>query len=183
MLPNVLTSVRILLTPVIVYALMHGQCRAALALCVAAGLTDAGDGFLARRFGATSRAGAALDPIADKLLLSALYVCFALMNLIPWWLLVLVAGRDALILTMAAAGLVLTNIRDFPPSIWGKISTATQILSAIMLLSVCAGLPGSGGAEKLVIPLVAAATTWSGIHYLWRAGRLWQAQVRAAGIR
>ena len=69
-----------------------------------AGFTDAADGYVARKMGDASRIGAYLDPIADKLLLTAIYICFGVAGLTPWWLVYLVVGRDVMILSLAAAG-------------------------------------------------------------------------------
>ena len=95
-LPNLLTCVRIALTPVIVFALIASNCRDAFWLSLFAGLTDAADGYLARRMGYETRIGAYLDPIADKVLLTALYLCFGVADLVPWWLVWLVVGRQTI---------------------------------------------------------------------------------------
>src|SRR5688572_33215575 len=91
--PNLLTCVRIAMTPWIVVALVQGDCRKALWLSCIAGFTDAADGFLARRFGWSTRLGAYLDPIADKFLLTSLYVCFGIAGIVPGWIVWLVVGR------------------------------------------------------------------------------------------
>ncbi|HZN26350.1 MAG TPA: CDP-alcohol phosphatidyltransferase family protein [Burkholderiales bacterium] len=168
--PNLLTCARILLTPWIVLALIHGDCRKALWLSCVAGVTDGADGFLARRFGWASRIGAYLDPIADKFLLTSLYVCFGISHLIPWWLVWLVVGRDVLILVLAGLGLLLTSRREFPPTLWGKVSTVAQIAAAVIFLCVCA-FPFSLAEDLRSAAQVAvtAATAWSGVHYTWRA--------------
>src|SRR5579883_2909018 len=103
----------------------------ALALFAAAAVTDALDGALARRFGWTSTAGAYLDPIADKALLSGLYLTLAVTGDIPWWLVGLIFGRDLLILAAAGLALLFTRLRAFPPSLWGKVSTIFQVLTAV----------------------------------------------------
>jgi cardiolipin synthase len=167
-LPNLLTLVRLLLTPVIVAGLLNGQCLLPFVLSLTAGVTDAVDGALARRFGAISRAGAYLDPIADKLLLVALYVSFGLTNAVPAWLVWLVVGRDLLILLLVAAGYWLLGERSFPPSIWGKLSTLVQIVAALLILGRClTTLPGD--LYDVVVCAVAMTTIWSGVHYSGRA--------------
>jgi cardiolipin synthase len=118
--------------------------------------------------GDASRLGAYLDPIADKLLLTALYVCFGVAGLAPWWVVYLVVGRDAMILSLVAAGYLWKGVRDFPPSVWGKLSTLLQIAASLAVISLCA----FGVAPALVqglLYLTAAATFWSGLHYLTRA--------------
>ena len=168
-LPNLLTLARIALTPVCVYLLLSGRPDLAVPVTLIAGLTDAADGYLARRYGGESRFGAWLDPVADKLLLASLYVSFAIVCSVPAWLVWLVVGRDAVILAMVAAGLALTEIRDFPPTVWGKISTIVQIAGVLILLEACAGLAVARQVQGLTVWAVAALTAWSGLHYTWRA--------------
>jgi cardiolipin synthase len=168
--PNLLTCVRIVMTPWIVAALIHGDCRKALWLSFVAALTDAADGFLARRFDWSSRLGAYLDPIADKFLLTSIYVCFAIAKIVPNWIVALVVGRDILILVLAMGGILFTARRDYPPTVWGKTSTVVQIAAAVIFLSACAypaWLPGLLSVAAL--PAVVLATAWSGLHYVWRA--------------
>jgi cardiolipin synthase (CMP-forming) len=135
-----------------------------------AGLTDAADGYLARRLGWASRLGAYLDPIADKFLLTSLYVCFGIAEIVPNAVVALVVGRDILILLLTAGGILFTARRDYPPTIWGKISTVIQITAAVIFLSACA-YPTSLAVtlSRLAVPAVVLATAWSGVHYVWRA--------------
>ena len=167
-LPNLLTCVRIALTPVIVFALIASNCRDAFWLSLFAGLTDAADGYLARRMGYETRIGAYLDPIADKVLLTALYFCFGVADLVPWWLVWLVVGRDLMILSLAAAGLLWKGIRDFPPTIWGKLSTLLQIATSLSVISGCA-YSLSPTIVNCFLYATAITTAWSGLHYLGRA--------------
>jgi cardiolipin synthase len=162
-LANVLTVVRLALAPVVVRAIVMREWGAALALLLVAGATDALDGLAARRFGGVTRAGAYLDPIADKLLLSASYVALGVAGAVPWWLVILVFGRDVLILAMAGLALAFTKLRDFPPSVWGKISTACQVVAGAA--AILAGMaPGFPLAPFLWV--AAAATAWSGAAYV-----------------
>ena len=167
-LPNLLTCARIALSPLIALALIRSECRPAFWLCLVAGITDAADGYLARRFGGITRLGAYLDPIADKLLLTTLYISFGLADLAPEWLVYLVVGRDLMILVLAALGYFWKSVREFPPSMWGKVSTVLQIAAALGFIAQCAFLV----AAPLVTVLLyatAVATFWSGLHYLGRA--------------
>ena len=171
--PNLLTCLRIALTPFIVSAVLGGHCGRALHLSMIAGATDALDGYVARRFGVATRAGAYLDPIADKLLLTLLYIAIGMASLAPVWLVMLIVLRDVVILAMAVAGLLLTGVRDFPPSVWGKLSTMVQIATALMMLAVCAyPLAAASATVQMFVILCAAATVWSGAHYLWRGARV-----------
>lgn len=164
-LPNLVTLLRLILAPFVAADILNGNFRRAIALCFFAGLTDVIDGLLARKMGETSRSGAYLDPIADKILLSVVYVALGLSKAIPWWMVAVVFGRDVLILAMAGYGLLFTKIRKFPPSVWGKLSTFFQISAALMILCARAGFPAP---DRLAIWLMVAATIWSGIHYAWR---------------
>jgi len=180
-LPNLLTGLRAVLTPLIVYLIVDGRCAAALPITVFAGLTDAADGYLARRYGAEGRLGAWLDPIADKMLLTALYITFGFAGMVPHWLVWLVVGRDAMILSLAALGLFVAAIRDFPPTIWGKLSTVLQIAGTLVFLSGCAGWAAAEALAPLAIWAVGLATAWSGLHYLWNAlvrFRQWRGEAR-----
>ena len=136
---------------------------AGLVLAIASA-TDVLDGFLARRLQAGSKIGALLDPVADKVLLSGSFLTLGLKGVIPFWLMAIVLGRDLLILGFAIVALARKTRRDFPPSVWGKASTAAQI--AYVLFAV--------GHEAAITPLIvatilgwiaAALTLWSGIDY------------------
>ena len=152
---NFFTLLRLLLTPFVAIAIARGFYVRAIVLFFVAGLTDVIDGLLARKMGDSSTVGAYLDPIADKILLSVIYVALALSHDIPYWMVAIVFGRDLLILLMAAYGLMFTSIRKFPPSIWGKISTFFQISAALMVMCARAGLPAP---VTLAIWLMTAAT-------------------------
>ena len=163
-LPNLFTILRLALTPFVALAILSGDYTRAIVLCFLAGLSDGVDGLLARKLGQASQFGAYLDPIADKILLSAVYISLGVAHDIEWWMVALVFGRDLFILAMAAYGFLFTTIRKFPPSVWGKISTFFQILAALAVLSYRAGL---------AVPIapflwsMIAATGWSGLHYAW----------------
>src|SRR5579884_2669095 len=129
-LPNFFTTVRIILVPFVAAALWHRRYWLALLLLFAAGVTDGIDGWMARRFGWLSRLGAMLDPAADKALLITLYLVLGLTSVVPLWLTALVLGRDIFIVSMVAVGLAFTTVRNFPPSVAGKISTIVQISAA-----------------------------------------------------
>lgn len=166
-LPNLLSGLRLALTPYVVLALMARDCRRALWIVFFCGVTDGLDGFLARRFHSQSKLGSYLDPLADKFLLISVYVSLAISGLAPIWLVRIVVGRDILILAMAAFALVFTRLRDFPPSIWGKISTTVQIATALALMAACA-FPSRFADQfgQFGIVLTAILTSWSGIHYV-----------------
>jgi cardiolipin synthase len=170
---NLLTLARLLLAPFIFLAIVNGHNASALVLFACAAFTDGFDGMLARRFGQTTPLGAYFDPIADKVLLSGVYVSLAIAGSVPWWLVVVIFGRDIFLLASSGFALLFTAVRQFQPSVWGKASTFIQIVCAITWMTQnavnSAGLHAV--AQALVWP-TAAATVWSGLHYTWRGIRL-----------
>ena len=167
-LPSALSVSRIFFTPPIAQAILAGHFPRAFLLCWIAGGTDFFDGFLARRYGWESRTGAWLDAVSDKVLLSTIYVCFARTGDVPGWLVALVLGRDVMILLLALAGILFTPIRDFPPSVWGKVSTNVQIATAAAILA------GPEWLKPWMQGLCAAGTAWSGLHYFFLAIQQWR---------
>ena len=168
LIPNLLSAARLALAPYLFVVLWRREYTLALGLILIAGITDALDGVLARQLRAASRLGAYLDPIADKMLLSGSFLTLALDGAIEKWIAVLVFGRDALILLLAGGAFVFTAVRNFPPSIWGKASTAAQIAFVLALLGHFAGFVPMVWVEVLKW-LVAVLAVWSGMHYLWIA--------------
>jgi cardiolipin synthase len=164
-LPNLFTLARLVLTPFVVLAILNAHYGRAIILCFIAGFSDVIDGFLARRLGESTPAGAYFDPVADKILLSAIYITLGVVQAIPWWMVALVFARDILILAMAAYGLLFTSIRKFPPSVWGKISTFLQIAAALVVMGARDGIPAP---VDLALWLMVAGTIWSGVHYVWQ---------------
>jgi cardiolipin synthase len=144
-----------------------------LLLCAVAGISDGLDGFLARRFDWKTRLGAYLDPIADKLLLTAVFLSLGRLGVVPGWLVWLVVGRDVFILSMVASAFAFTRFRDFPPSVAGKLTTAIQILTALSVLSLCAsGVTDTGQVAQILVWTTAAVTIWSGLDYALRGARM-----------
>jgi cardiolipin synthase len=164
-LPNLFTLARLILAPFIAADILHNRYGRAIVVLFAAGFTDVMDGFLARRLQASTPAGAYFDPIADKILLSVIYISLGAAGAIPWWMVAVVFGRDVLILAMAAYVLLFTPLRRFPPSVWGKISTFFQIAAALVVMGVNAGIPAP---VTLALCLMLFGTIVSGLHYAWR---------------
>jgi cardiolipin synthase (CMP-forming) len=172
--PNLLTGLRLVLVPFILIALLSGRYFPALALFAVAAVTDVLDGAAARRFGSTSAMGAYFDPIADKCLLTGIFLALAATSFVPWWLVVLIFGRDVLILGGALFVMRLTTERRFPPSVWGKLSTFVQICTVAFALGH-AVFPASSAIAMLSSALVwpcAFFTSLSGIHYAFQASRI-----------
>lgn len=124
---NILTWLRFLAVPAVVVAVLHGRYDWALSCFVAAGVSDGFDGWLARRFHQQSDIGIYADPLADKLLLSTLFVVLAHAGVLPWLLTILVFTRDLSILSTALIIYFRTGFRDFRPSWWGKANTVAEL--------------------------------------------------------
>jgi cardiolipin synthase (CMP-forming) len=166
---NLFTALRLLAVPFIIQAILDGRHFFALELFAAAAFTDLLDGAAARRFHITTRSGAYLDPIADKCLLSGVFLALASARIVPWWLVAVIFGRDLFILLGVATVMLLTDIRGFPPSVWGKLSTFVQILTAVAWLGRDAlPFPVLDAVSRLLLWPCAGFTIWSGLHYTWR---------------
>ena len=134
-IPNLLTLVRIIITPFILIALSHGQYMLGGWMFGGAAFTDILDGGLARRFGSQSKIGQYLDPIADKILLTCIYIGLALGGAVPVWIVLLIFARDLWILLLSGIALRFTGFRNLQPSLWGKASTFFQIMAAIAVMA------------------------------------------------
>ena len=139
-LPNLLTAARLALTPYLFWLMVRHEYRTIIPWFIVIGVTDVVDGFLARRYQASSRLGAYLDPIADKVLLSGTFLVLALTGAMETWLAVVVLGRDVLILAAAGVLYLATGRRNFPPSPWGKLSTFVQILFLCFQIGYLSGI-------------------------------------------
>jgi len=164
--PNQLTFLRLGFLPFFIIAIRYNRYDWALALLIAAGLSDGLDGLLARKLNQKTQLGTFLDPIADKLLLSSSYLMLAFKGKIAWWLAILVLGRDALILIACAVILLVIGYMTFPPSVYGKLNTTFQILLVLVVILV-ALFPNHvlRDLRFVLVYLVAAFTIFSGFHY------------------
>ncbi len=132
--PNQLTLLRMMFLPFIVIKLVEGHYNWALILFVLAGISDGLDGLLARMLKQQTVLGQYLDPIADKLLLSTVFLVLSILHKIPWKFTVLVFSRDISILCASAVLYAIAGLRDFRPSIFGKANTFAQILAVFFVL-------------------------------------------------
>ena len=173
---NQLTILRMVFVPIFVFLVLDGRLGSALTVFVLAGITDLLDGLIARRFGQKTPIGTFLDPAADKLLLTASFVLLTqsaedLIVTIPLWLTITVIGRDVL-LVISVIIINLTMGRHlFPPSIYGKATTAIQLLTVLIVL-VVNYLEIAVPWMRLVFYLAFALTVISGMHYLARGMKL-----------
>ncbi|HZQ55508.1 MAG TPA: CDP-alcohol phosphatidyltransferase family protein [Bryobacteraceae bacterium] len=166
-LPSLLTLTRLAASPFLVWLVLNAEYRAALGLVLVAGLTDWFDGFTARKLGVAGRFGMILDPVADKTMLVALFVVTGVVGLLPGWLVGLVIARDFVIAIGALLLRVLRDIRRFPPSLLGKVSTFFQIVLVLLVL-MHAAFPNAFflWPELIALGLVTLFTTLSGIGYV-----------------
>lgn len=134
-IPNLLTLVRIIMTPFILIELARGQYMIGGWTFGAAAFTDILDGLLARRFDSQSKIGQYLDPVADKILLTSIYVGLAVGGAVPLWIVLLIIARDLWILLLSGVALRFTQFRQLQPSLWGKASTFFQIMAAVAVMA------------------------------------------------
>jgi cardiolipin synthase len=170
-IPNTITVLRIVLVIPIALALLHGELVATLALFVAAAVSDAADGFLAKRFGWQSDLGSLLDPAADKLLLATVFVILAVLHLIPTWLMAAAVVRDLTIVSGAIAYRVCFGPIDMRPSAVSKLNTLCQ---ALYVLGVIARQQFAAPSAWVVVTLGAltfVTIVVSGIDYVLRYGK------------
>ncbi|HEX9488795.1 MAG TPA: CDP-alcohol phosphatidyltransferase family protein [Stellaceae bacterium] len=169
-LPNLITLGRLLCVPLAIWLVLSDDLGAAFWLFVAAGLSDAIDGFIAKRFDQRSRLGALLDPIADKALLVSMYVTLGVAGHLPNWLVILVVFRDVLIVGGFLLVTALAHAMRWEPLFVSKLNTALQIaLIAVVLGQLGLGVPDFG-VGRILIYAVAATTVISGAAYLVRWG-------------
>jgi cardiolipin synthase len=169
-LPNLITIFRILLIPVFINLLIYGYQGWALTVFLAASLTDGLDGLIARLANQRTKLGTYLDPLADKLLLTASFLTLAILKLIPIWAAVIVVSRD-LILILGALILHLTQAsQEISPTFLGKSTTVVQ-LGYIVLILLIAVFDGSTVSLLPVLALTIGLTVFSGLHYIYRGIR------------
>jgi len=174
---NQLTILRIVFVPVFIILLAYGEIGWALSTFVAAGVTDVLDGIIARRFGQKTPIGAVLDPLADKLLMTASILLLSLPQMgfataIPRWLMIVIIFRDVFILLVSLIVVLMVGWRVFTPSPYGKASTVMQVLTVLAVLYV--------NWKHMTVPelhilfyMTGLMTAFSGLHYLVRGLRQW----------
>src|SRR5690242_7824314 len=170
-LPNLITTARILMVPIVVWAIAQREMQAAFALFLAAGVSDAVDGFLAKRLGMASELGAHLDPLADKALIVSIYVAFAITEAVPGWIVILVVSRDILIVGGVMFAWFLGRPMTVKPLLVSKLNTAAQIVFAgLVLASLCFHFD-AGGLRTIAMWTFATLALISVAFYLrewWR---------------
>jgi cardiolipin synthase (CMP-forming) len=170
-LPNVITFARLCAVPLSVWLVLERQFAQAFFLFVAAGASDAIDGWLARRNGGGNSVGALLDPVADKALLVTMYVTLAAVNVLPDWLAILVVFRDAVIVGGVVGLSVLGQPVMMRPLYISKLNTALQIVLVAVTLLLSGFSLAAPAAMDALIWTVAVTTLSSGAAYVWITAR------------
>jgi cardiolipin synthase (CMP-forming) len=160
-LPNLITLARILMVPIVVWAIASRQMQVAFLLFLAAGVSDAVDGFLAKRFNMASELGAHLDPLADKTLIVSIYVALGVTDAIPRWIVILVVSRDILIIGGVMLAWFLGKPMPLKPLLVSKLNTAAQIVFACLVLASLAFGFDAEVAQTVAMWVVAALTLLS----------------------
>ena len=172
--PNQLTLLRMIFLPFIVINVVGHHYVWALVLFVLAGISDGLDGLLARRLHQQTQLGQYLDPIADKLLMSTMFLVLSIEHraLVPWKFTVVVFSRDISILLVSGVLFMIAGLKDFRPSIFGKANTFAQLAAVVfvMLLQVHY-VKWVWVAEKTFLRATFAFTIVSGLHYVYLVGR------------
>ncbi|HEX8416848.1 MAG TPA: CDP-alcohol phosphatidyltransferase family protein [Methylobacterium sp.] len=168
-IPNLITIGRLILVPFVVAMIVQGEWTLAFAAFVVAGVSDAVDGFIARRFSMKSELGAYIDPLADKALLVSIYVALAVQGVLPGWLAIVVVSRDAMIFAAIVVSWLMHRPVAIRPLLISKLNTAAQIAFAALVLGAKAWGAGTVAIVPWAMPLVAILTGLSAAAYL----RVW----------
>lgn len=170
--PNQLTLLRLVFIPFVVIAIVERRYDWGLALFIIAGISDVLDGLLARLLKQQTALGQYLDPIADKLLLSTLFLVLSFEHRIPWFVTVLVFARDLGIMTVSALLYITNTMRDLKPSIWGKANTAVQVATVFVVILYEVWMTEPVRMMKYIgLRATFALTLISWIHYTVMVGR------------
>ena len=167
-IPNSLTLGRIVLVPFVVWLIITHEMTAAFVLFLLAGLSDAADGYIAKRYGWRSELGAYLDPIADKALLVSIYVTLGFAGHLPVWLVIAVVSRDILIVGAVVLSWMLSRPLSMQPLLISKANTLAQIvLAGLVLAELGVGL-GLHELVSFLIWITGALTILSAAVYFWQ---------------
>jgi cardiolipin synthase len=165
-IPNMITILRFLLVPGVIFALLTDKMGWALAGFLVAGISDGIDGFIARQFNQRSELGAYMDPMADKLLLVSVFLMLGFMGELPLWLVIAAVSRDALIIGAVLLSTIMGNPVEMKPLFVSKANTAIQIVLAATVLAELAFATQFGHARVALIFLSGLLTVASAAAYL-----------------
>ena len=180
-MPNLLSVARLALIPVVAWQLAVGAYEVALPLFLAAALTDFADGYIARRFRLTSRLGALLDPVADKLTMLVATLILAWQSLVPLWLAVAIIARDVVIVAGALAYRGLVGKVDIAPTLASKLNTVVEFAMLLATMAAAAGWLRAPRWLEALFALTLATVLASGAQYVWIWGRKAIAERRVRG--
>ena len=180
-MPNLLTLLRLFIVPYLVIEILDGHWRFAFALFVLAGVSDGLDGLLARALSQRTRLGQYLDPIADKLMLSTLFLVLTHVGRVPRVVTVLVFSRDLGILVISMVLFITNTLRDFRPSILGKLNTLVQIVGVtVIMVEQVWVIPYGATLITVLMRTIAVLAPLSAAHYAWIVSRRINTQDPAA---
>jgi cardiolipin synthase (CMP-forming) len=177
-IPNVVTLGRVILVPVIFWLLVSGNTKAAFFAFLAAGISDAVDGFVAKRFKLETELGAYLDPLADKLLIVSIYVALGVAGNLPSWLVIAVVSRDILIVLGVLLAWIVGHAVTIRPLAVSKANTASQILLAAVVLADEGFKLGMTEVRWALVWTTLVLTVWSLAAYL----REWMGLMAGSGL-
>lgn len=170
-LPNLISLARLLSVPLIILLILQEAWTGAFIFFLLAGLSDAVDGFIAKRFDMQSELGKFLDPLADKALLVGIYVTLGVKGQLPAWLVILVVSRDVLLIGGTLLSLVMDVDIEIKPLLISKINTVCQIALALTVLAELGMMDLPLISTGMLVLVVAATTIMSGASYLVQWGR------------
>jgi len=181
-LPNFLTLLRIAIVPFFVLAVFAHEFKLAVWIFVISGFTDVLDGWIARTFNLESRIGALLDPLADKVLLTAAYISLAVPHgqavVIPLWLAILTLFRDFVIMLMAFVFYMFEGVRSFPPNRAGKLTTVMHVVTvSVVLMANVVPIPNIVLQTCFYVSFVMVIA--SGFSYIYSSSRAIEAERQA----
>jgi cardiolipin synthase len=168
--PNILTVMRLALVPLFIILIDENRFGEALVVFIVAGITDALDGFIAKHFECETRIGAILDPLADKALLIAAYLMLAGLEMIPFWLMIVVVSRDVIILGGCLLITLIDKMPDMSPSRLSKLNTCLQIITIVVVLMTSATWFDFSPYLGTFCYAVLLSSVLSGAFYVWQWG-------------
>lgn len=168
-LPNIITFARLVAVPLVIWMFLTDRMAAAFWLFIAAGVSDAIDGYLAKKLNAQSVLGSYLDPLADKLLLISIFLLLGRDGYLPIWFVIVIVARDVALLGVSTLVVRKDRKTAMRPLAISKLNTALQIMLAALVLSRLGfGFPDIGIVHDILVYAVVTATAISGLAYLWR---------------
>ena len=165
-IPNFITLGRILAVPVVFWLLINNETKLAFFIFLVAGISDAVDGYLAKRFNWRTELGAYLDPLADKLLIVSIFIALAVSSMLPLWLVLAVVTRDILIIAAVMLSWLLDHPVRIKPLVISKANTTAQIMLALTVLADEGFMLGLNGIRMIMVWITGVFTILSLIAYL-----------------